>query len=69
MILLLELFQPTRAVRFEVAVRVTHSRSEEASLVPDNSITERQTLPLVVSRPIRKRTFNVGEFSFRSFDG
>jgi hypothetical protein len=69
MILLFELFQPTGTVRLEMAVRVTYGRCKEPSLFSNNGVTERQALPLVVSRPICKRTFDVGEFSLRPFNG
>jgi hypothetical protein len=68
MILLLELFQPTGAICLQVAVGVTHGRSEESGLISDDGIAEWQTLSLVVPRPVCKRPFDVWKLALRSFD-
>jgi hypothetical protein len=68
-ILLLELFQPTGAVRLEVAVRVTNGGRKKSGLISNDGIAERKSLSLVVSRPVCKRTFNVRKLALRSFNG
>jgi hypothetical protein len=41
MILLLELLQPTGAIRLQVAIGVTNGGGEESGLISDDGIAER----------------------------
>lgn len=69
MIFLLELLEPAAAVHFHVAVAATNRCGEEASLVSNDAVVQRQPLALMVPCPIRQCSFDVWKFTFGSLDG
>ena len=69
MILLFEFLEPAGAVHFGVAVAAANSCGEEAGLVTDDAVVQRQPLALMVPCPIRQCSFDVWKFTFGSLDG
>jgi len=68
MILLFEFLKPAITVDLEMTFRVPNGCREKSSLVSNDGIGQGQSLSLMVPCPVRKRSFDVREFAFRSLD-
>lgn len=69
LVFLLELFEPDGTVDFGVTLLTSHRGGEESGLVADDVVAQRQSLSLVVSRPIRERPLNVRKLALGPLDG
>ena len=68
MILLFELLEPGIAVHLDMAIRTSDRSREESSFLSNGTVCQWETLPLMISRPVRQGSLDVRKFAFGSFD-
>ncbi len=68
LIFLLEFFQPHGAVHFGVTFMASDRGGKKTGLVSDDIVAQREPLPLMISRPVGQRPFDVRKLAFGALD-